>query len=154
MLSRLLGDHQSWRKAEGLVLGLAAIVWGLGVSLQENAFATGTAYQFMVGPEWAWGAVFVLQGLIRLVAAEGKLHVWRQRGSILGTACWASLAYFFRLGNPTSPISWVLILFAVASIVQYVAGTFCHVHAGRCNGEAEAKLSHIDTLAREIRASE
>ena len=150
MLSRFLADHQSWRKSE-TVVAVCALVWGVAVLLPYETFGPDTSYRLMVGDESFWGLAFVTMGLIRLIAAEGKHHTLRRVGSLLGVGFWSVLGVFFYLGNPTTAVGGVLIMLALASVVQYLSGSRCVVDAdGICNGEAEVHLKLVAEKIKEL----
>jgi hypothetical protein len=149
VIYRFLGDHQRWFILE-VSLGIYSLWWGLSVlSPWTDTFASGTAYQYMVGPEWVWGLVFSVLGALRLWALWTRQHNWRRFCSLLGVFRWSVLGVFFWWGNPASATAWLLIWFAVFSGGGYLAGKRCHIdEQGRCNGLADAQLE-IQTKAVE-----
>jgi hypothetical protein len=139
LVYRFLGDHQRWLTLEGLI-AVCSLVWGLVVLWPTDTFASGTTYDYVVGPEWAWGLIFACAGALRLWAVLRRLHLLRLFGSLFGAFGWGVLGVFFWLGNPASATAPIWLCFAVASVAAYIAGTRCHVTAGHCNGIDTAQL--------------
>lgn len=117
MLRRLWGLNTL--SAE-LFLSALALSWGMWLLLPFESYTTTPTYRYLSawGPEWIFGMLTMLVGIIQyvgvLLGVTNYFQQWRFRigGGILGVAIWGSIALSFWLSNPfsTAPIIYTITL--------------------------------------------
>jgi hypothetical protein len=98
------------------------LLWGLWIiNPWENTFAITSAYRIMAGvmPEWAWGALLLVLGIIQLIVIfRGTLHM-RAISSVTCLFIFLSLALLIFFGNPASVTIPTYLIFAICEWFAY-----------------------------------
>jgi nitrate reductase gamma subunit len=114
------------------VCAFAAILWGLWVvNPFWNTFdpTKSSVFRSMseVAPEWVWGLVILLIGILQFVSRRTMNIKFRSISSFLAMFVWITLSIFYLMGNYASPgISMYVIYTAMNYIVFLYA-----IHDGK-----------------------
>lgn len=96
--------HEDTESTE-FVIGCFAAGWGLFLLLPFNTFASApTAFRAMeqTAAEWAWGAVLLSVGLLKLIGLYTGRLTLRRLGGVLVTGLWGFITVMVVRSNPLS----------------------------------------------------
>jgi hypothetical protein len=104
-------------------LSAATIAWGLILALPADVFSGAAWATLRQSPlsEVAWGALFVILGAIKILAAWYKWQQVRRWAAFMAMFVWSGVGLSFFLINPSSP-GWsvYVILFAGLNALTFV----------------------------------
>jgi hypothetical protein len=91
------------------MLGVMTVSWGGMLLLPSDTFSVSQGYSLLatVAPEYVFGLVFLLAGLLYLHALIIANHIWQRRTAIVLLFLWSLVALAFAIAAPASA-AWPL----------------------------------------------
>lgn len=101
--------------------GLMKLVIGSQLLLPLETFSTSVAFRDLsILPEWLWGSLLAIIGILHLAALRDGYRPWRRVASAVGCVLWFALGTTFLHATPGSLGAWVFILAALGQAWCYV----------------------------------
>jgi hypothetical protein len=127
----IIGNHSNWELVE-IVLGIMALIWGLFILGPAATFLLVSNYSAMIFPEWLWGTVFTLYGIISIVANVKHYHYIRRSNTIIGIIIWFLLGHFNFIGNAATAVGPIWIFISILSLIILISSRYCNVTQDKC----------------------
>lgn len=96
-----------WRgdtRGAEVISAVLAWMWGLILLHPYSTFSDIAGYKLMaeLAPEWLWGVVYLVIGLLQSAAMCGNVHYLRYPSAVLSMLGWVAGFYFFYSVHPVS----------------------------------------------------
>lgn len=115
-----------------LILGCAALTWGVWLLLPFAIFPTSPTFRVMgeIAPEWVWGLLMAGAGLQSIIGVMRQSYTMRRWSLAVMAALWLASWTAFVLGNWRSTTSvhylWWFVLCAYSYLRAYKNGAGQH----------------------------
>ena len=106
-----------------ILLGVYTTVWGLWVANPFwTVFSQAPLYSTMASimPEWAWGSIAILCGLVIVYGVLKPSYKTLTRGALVGTWHWATIAVLYFIGDALNTGGITSLTFAVYAAFVYL----------------------------------
>lgn len=106
-----------------VLLGIYTVVWGIWVANPLwTVFGQSSIYHAMAGvaPEWAWGVLAIVVGLITMYGAVKRQYFPLIRGSCTAGWFWFVVSIFYFVGDAASTGGITALIFAVYACFIYL----------------------------------
>lgn len=100
-----------------IISGLAALSWGIALSMPWNSFGTSPAFAMFhqYVPEWFMALLMISLGLLQLVGLFFEWYRARRWSCQLATGIWAGISVSLAMGNPWGTAVAMYPIFVIVS---------------------------------------